>query len=588
MSQTLIRVAAFVLDKSKLTLYTDKGETVEIASGDPRLRPLLKEIEPIVKAGGIAEVSLAHAMYKNDFQQMEEKSNGAFRFLKIMKSKLLSIFGVNGEELDTDRAGQTPRTAGVIPTGISSKLDEILDHALPLNSTQVVEPSINLPAMQKPENNTTIGGAGPDETIIAVTAGGKVVAGMESLAPQIHHAVKHGHQKGMEKLIERCALVADDRGHSVEDLLRFINRSDLAVADDGCLLAYKVLNNSNKKGYFVDVHSGKVYQKVGSRVCMDPKLVDHNRRNECSNGLHIARRAYVGNFHGSVCCLVKVAPEDVIAVPNYDANKMRVCAYHIIDQLSPQAFSLVKDNQPFTGLPQAQEMLAKAIAGQHVGVTEISEVRGHMGSDLDLREVGDGVVVKTTAGIELFNASSLRLDHATALEEVNGDVSQDKKLATDEVMSVAVTAADAPKQESVAQVIDPNLFKAAEQGNTSTDALLDQAVSEEKEVPVDAVTPVKAPAKKKAVKAKPQPKPKAVKPKKETKVQATTTKPATFSTLKEEGQYLEARFLSFARGTKDSNAAAKDIADFKKRTKKGWAVIGISDAVATSVKIITK
>ncbi|MEL2330844.1 hypothetical protein, partial [Klebsiella pneumoniae] len=85
------------------------------------------------------------------------------------------------------------------------------------------------------------------------------------------------------------------------------------IADDGCIVIYKLLlkdgPSDHKEFSYRDIHSQKVPQSVGTLVCMNESLVDPDRRNECSNGLHVARRQYLGNFSGNVCVLAKVAPE---------------------------------------------------------------------------------------------------------------------------------------------------------------------------------------------------------------------------------------------------------------------------------------
>jgi hypothetical protein len=125
--------------------------------------------------------------------------------------------------------------------------------------------------------------------------------------------------------------------------------------------------------FIVDCHSKKVKQKLGSRVVMDPKLVDPSRRTECSSGLHIARRGYLNHFSGDTIMMVKIAPEDVIAVPMGEPDKMRVAAYHIVGQIPPNVHAALRSNRPMTGDSTASKMLADVLAGNHVPVLE--EVR---------------------------------------------------------------------------------------------------------------------------------------------------------------------------------------------------------------------
>ena len=115
---------------------------------------------------------------------------------------------------------------------------------------------------------------------------------------------------------------------------------------------------------------------------MDKSLVDPVRNNECSNGLHVARRGYISNFSGNVCVLAKLAPEDVIAVPDYDANKMRVCGYHIIAELTQEQHNLLNNNRPITEVESGKLLLANALVGNHINRTHSVHINGHMGKNV--------------------------------------------------------------------------------------------------------------------------------------------------------------------------------------------------------------
>ncbi|MEG0589978.1 hypothetical protein, partial [Aurantimicrobium sp.] len=100
--------------------------------------------------------------------------------------------------------------------------------------------------------------------------------------------------------------------------------------------------------------------------------------------LHVARRQYLGSFGGDACILGSLNPEDVIAVPNYDANKMRVKGYDLHFLLSPEEFKLVKSNTPFPADSKAAKMLALIIAGKQPPVTHVVNIGGHRGTLIDI------------------------------------------------------------------------------------------------------------------------------------------------------------------------------------------------------------
>ena len=212
-------------------------------------------------------------------------------------------------------------------------------------------------------------------TVIAITKDNEPVVGIEKLTKHFSHAMKTGNPIGLTNLIKRLGKIK--RNHTVEDVLKFLEDSDLPIADNGDIIAYKLLDREGD--HFVDCHTHKIKQHVGSYVFMNEKLVDPDRSTECSCGLHIARRDYLGSFGGDVCVLVYVRPEDIIAVPHGDTRKVRVCAYHIIAELSPKLKELVMSDKPMTSEPEGEELLRKAIVGDYPDATDRTEVTEQMG-----------------------------------------------------------------------------------------------------------------------------------------------------------------------------------------------------------------
>lgn len=379
MNQTTIRIVAAVVDTTHLTLYKETGETMILPQGDPRIRRIIDEATPGLLKDGIAEVALTES---NTFSEFENKSSGGIKLFRVAKDKLKSLFGFGKEE------PLTPMVVGSVPPTVPEKLKqtqdavaEILAQAVPVTSPEYHEETV---AAQAPI--VEAGGVTPNqtpesdapETIVAVVEG-KVIPGMEKIKTQFSRAATQGSTLGMENFLRRLGSVIEDRSHSVEDLLKFLERGDLPIADDGSILIYKVLRKSTGNKY-VDCHTRRVEQWVGAYVCMDPSLVDRNRNNECSNGLHVARRGYVRGFSGDVCVLAKLAPEDVIAVPAYDANKMRVCGYHIIKELSQAQYNLLNQNRPITEDEEGKRILADALRGDHIHKTHevrITEQQGY-------------------------------------------------------------------------------------------------------------------------------------------------------------------------------------------------------------------
>ena len=80
---------------------------------------------------------------------------------------------------------------------------------------------------------------------------------------------------------------------------------------------------------FTDMHSRTMTIKVGQPVKQERKECDADPRNDCSNGLHVGATNYVERFGSGngVVVVCYVNPANVVAVPNYDHSKMRVCEY---------------------------------------------------------------------------------------------------------------------------------------------------------------------------------------------------------------------------------------------------------------------
>ncbi len=409
MQANTVRIIAAVVDTHNLTLYKESGEAVVIPQGDPRIRMILDTVVPLLVKQNYADVDLTEITPPSEYAQFEEATNGAVKLFRIAKSKLKSFFGKKDTPseapIEAMTVGSIPvKTEATQPDSVGAAMnvvEDILQHAIPVASPEFHEQGLATQGNVVETSGLTIKDNKDDDaqdTIIAVV-GDKVIPGVEKIKTQFSRAAALGSTQGVETFLARLGTVIHERKHSVEDLLKFMERGDLPIADDGCILIYKVLNLRNRstsdgKRTFVDCHSGKVEQWVGGYVCMDPSLVDHNRNNECSNGLHVARRGYVREFCGDVCVLAKVAPEDVIAVPAYDANKMRVCGYHIIAELAKEQYTLVRQNKPITDNPDGKILLGKAMAGQHIGKTHEIRITGHMGAGVQVTELDKPQKVK--------------------------------------------------------------------------------------------------------------------------------------------------------------------------------------------------
>ena len=260
-----------------------------------------------------------------------------------------------------------------------------------------------------------------DEVVVAVTNNG-VIPGVENLHRHLRQSAKLKDYKGFTKFLERLAPVIKDRLHSVEDLMKFMETAELPIADDGSILFLKRLKykgTEDGKRIFVDCHSGNIRQWVGCKVQVREDLVDPDRRQDCSNGLHVASMSYIRSFGGDVTILGKVAPEDVFAVPQYSTNKMRVSAYHIITELPEEERNNVNNGIYLSKTEVGKKLLNDAIVGNHSSPTTLIMVGGHRGTNLKYTNLTSGSVeqFRTVASKEALNMEE-SLNEAVAAEPV--------------------------------------------------------------------------------------------------------------------------------------------------------------------------
>lgn len=144
------------------------------------------------------------------------------------------------------------------------------------------------------------------------------------------------------------------------DLYRFLEKGKMPLTSDGCFLAYKAIDAEfysihagdlrATSGTFVRVNGteidctvnpavsgtrGVIRNKVGDKPRIPLNMVNPDRNQTCSYGLHVCSFDYLPSFShaGGHVMLCKVAPEDVGSIPSdYNDTKMRVCAYEVVDE----------------------------------------------------------------------------------------------------------------------------------------------------------------------------------------------------------------------------------------------------------------
>jgi hypothetical protein len=158
---------------------------------------------------------------------------------------------------------------------------------------------------------------------------------------------------------------------AVNELYGFLEKNSLPITPDGHFLAYKKVRDD-----FMDVHSGTVANKPAyaftddekaampltsgkkkevkvelendvTVVSMPRNMVNDDKNQTCSEGLHFCSKEYLNHFGGERIVILKINPRDVVSIPSdYNNSKGRACRYEIVGELG------VNPDEAFTAVVQ--------------------------------------------------------------------------------------------------------------------------------------------------------------------------------------------------------------------------------------------
>lgn len=138
-----------------------------------------------------------------------------------------------------------------------------------------------------------------------------------------------------------------------KELAKYLLNDDYEITKDGYLLAYKSIRDDYTSHY-----DEKTLHKVGTVV--EVKDYDSNSNNLCSKGLHFATKSYIKYMYGydnEIIVLVKIHPEDIIAIPKEaDNTKGRCRKYEVVE-----IFSLDKELKETTTQTITEEVKTKKV-----------------------------------------------------------------------------------------------------------------------------------------------------------------------------------------------------------------------------------
>lgn len=137
--------------------------------------------------------------------------------------------------------------------------------------------------------------------------------------------------KPMLRFLEN--LMLNPSADSRNELYGFLEYGKLPITDDGCFLAYRVVDKD-----FMSKHpnpdGSRNRNMVGDEVSMDRGQVDNDRNRTCSSGLHFCALEYApkyGAYGTDRLMIVKINPMDVVSIPvDYNNTKGRCCRYEVV------------------------------------------------------------------------------------------------------------------------------------------------------------------------------------------------------------------------------------------------------------------
>lgn len=91
---------------------------------------------------------------------------------------------------------------------------------------------------------------------------------------------------------------------------------------------YQGITEGTYNTTYTDAHTGRMTIKLGQEVRIPRSQCDESSDNDCSRGLHLGNKHFGVESFGNTVIACLCNPMNVVAVPKYNNNKMRTCAYY--------------------------------------------------------------------------------------------------------------------------------------------------------------------------------------------------------------------------------------------------------------------
>ena len=165
-----------------------------------------------------------------------------------------------------------------------------------------------------------------------------------SLIEKIISSIKEGDDNVNKYVFFLEDALRNDK-NSYNEMWDFIKHNDIKIHDNGAIIGYKKVT-VGADGKLYDSYTHTVPNDPGTLVQMPRHLVNDNKSETCSYGLHVGSIDYVRNFSGNQIVKVLVAPANVVSVPtDYDGQKMRCSEYFVLETLDYDMNALTQETK---------------------------------------------------------------------------------------------------------------------------------------------------------------------------------------------------------------------------------------------------
>lgn len=222
--------------------------------------------------------------------------------------------------------------------------------------------------------------------VFSVKNGGVILKGTSIAVPEVIIKKLQELEQAKEPILPLLRfwrkLSSNPSENSRNDLYDFMIKNNIPITEDGDIVTEKGV--SQRKGSFpgdlVDDRTGTLDNSIGAYVSMPREKVNPDSNQTCSYGLHVAAPDYVRRVYSSsilIECIVN--PRDVVSVPkDYDATKMRVCAYRVAGysrKESRKSLEVVKLTDFFDTPIKEEKEKIKAVASKTLKAPKKKKVK---------------------------------------------------------------------------------------------------------------------------------------------------------------------------------------------------------------------